>query len=255
MSPGRGRAKPAVRGYGITGWSRAFVGVVESGADHRRITGARRYFRERHVDGLEISHGFVTGSVRGSQLDPFDVRLDMRTVDPATVISLLKQTGSVNDLLALARGEQPAGLGNLIAPTEAADVVSDCTCPDDAPRCTHVLAVAFEVAAEIDRRPTTLLTVMGTDLPELLATAQEGDTAVDAAPDAASSDRPLMADDPFGDHLMPPPVPSFPATDPLSALDPTLLRQALRATGVPLTEIAEALDDLDTYYDVFARRR
>ncbi|MGB3707748.1 SWIM zinc finger family protein [Gordonia sp. (in: high G+C Gram-positive bacteria)] len=254
MSPGRRRSKPPVRGYGITGWSRAFVGVVEAGADHRRITGARRYFRERHVDGLEISHGSVTGSVRGSQLDPFDVRLDMRTVDPETVISLLQKTGSVDDLLALARGEQPAALGNLIAPTEAADVMSDCSCPDDAPRCTHVLAVAFEVAAEIDRRPTTLLTVMGTDLPELLAQAQ-GDEADDAGEPDESTSGTLIADDPFGDHRMPPPVPSFPAMDPLTLLDPTLLRQALRTTGVPLTEVAEALDDLAMYYDVLERRR
>lgn len=250
MSPGRRRAKSAVRGYGITDWSRSFVAVMEAGADHRRITGARRYFRERHVDGLQIAHGFVTASVRGSQLDPFDVRLDMRTVDPATVIELLRRTGSADALLELARGEQPRVLGELIAPTEPADVASDCTCPDDAPRCTHVLAVAFEVAAEIDRRPTTLLTVMGTDLPELLAVAQDDD----ARPADAES-LPLTVDDPFGDHLLPPPAPSFATTDVLSELDPAILRQALRATGVPMTEIAEALDDLAMFYDTLMRRR
>lgn len=252
MSPGRRRTKAAVRGYGITGWSRAFVGVVESGADHRRITGARRYFRERHVEGLRIGHGVVTASVRGSQLDPFDVRLEMRTIDPETVVELLRRTGSTDDLLDLARGEQPTGLGELIAPTEPADVTSDCSCPDDAPRCTHVLAVSFEVAAEIDRRPTTLLTVMGTDLPELLAVVQDGDRDRHAA---VGDDDPLVADDPYGDHRLPPAPPSFPAVDPLSDLDPTALRQALRATGVPLTEVGEALDDLTTYYDVLTGRR
>lgn len=251
MSPARARrTKATVRGYGITGWSRAFVGVMEAGADHRRITGARRYFRERHVDGLHIAHGFVTASVRGSQLDPFDVRLETRTVDPATVVELLRQTGDADALLELARGEQPPALGNLIAPTEPADVVSDCTCPDDAPRCTHVLATAFEVAAEIDRRPTTLLTVMGTDLPELLAVAQDGEEQSEAG-DAG----PLTVDDPFGDHLLPPQTPSFPTVDALTDLDPAVLRQALRATGVPMTEVAEALDDLAMFYDVLTRRR
>ncbi|MGB6246370.1 MULTISPECIES: hypothetical protein [Gordonia] len=249
MSPGRRRGKAAVRGYGITGWSRAFVGVVEAEADHRHITGARRYFRERHVDGLQIAHGVVTASVRGTQLDPFDVRLSMRTVDAATVIDLLRRTGRAAELLDLARGEQPPGLGELIAPTEAADVVSACTCPDDAPRCTHVLAVAFEVAAEIDRRPTTLLTVMGTDLPELLAVTRDGE-----APAPVES-APPIPDDPFGDRRLPPPVPTFRATEVLSELDPTMLRQALRATGVSMTEIGEALDDLTTYYDVLKRRR
>lgn len=246
------RGKATVRGYGITGWSRAFVGVMEAGADHRRITGARRYFRERHVGGLQISHGLVTASVRGSQLDPFDVRLETRTVDPETVVALLRRTGDADALLDLARGEQPAAVGNLIAPTEPADVVSGCTCPDDAPRCTHVLAVAFEVAAEIDRRPTTLLTVMGTDLPQLLAAAQDDDTP--AAPDGADN-TPLLGDDPYGDRGLPPPTPSFPSAEALTALDPTVLRQALRATGVSLSETAEALDDLATYYDVLTQRR
>ncbi|MBM7366884.1 SWIM zinc finger family protein [Gordonia hydrophobica] len=251
MSPGRSRrTKPAVRGYGITGWSRAFVSVMEAGADHRRITGARRYFRDRHVDGLQIAHGWVTASVRGSQLDPFDVQLETRTVDPATVIDLLRRTGDADALLELARGEQPPALGDLIAPTEPADVVSDCTCPDDAPRCTHVLAVAFEVAAEIDRRPTTLLTVMGTDLPELLAAAHDGD-----AQPADVESAPLTVDDPFGDHRLPPPAPSFPTLDALTELDPAMLRQALRATGVAMTEVAEALDDLAIYYDVLTRRQ
>lgn len=247
----RRRPKAAVRSYGITGWSRAFVAVVEAGADHRRITGARRYFRERHVDGLQIAHGFVTASVRGSQLDPFEVRLETRTVDPATVIELLRRTGQADALLDLARGEQPPALGNLIAPTEPADVVSDCSCPDDAPRCTHVLSVAFEVAAEIDRRPTTLLTVMGTDLPELLAAAQDRPTESAIATD----DEPLLTEDRFGDRALSPPTPSFPTTDALTELDPAVLRQALRATGVPMTEIAEALDDLATFYDVLTRRR
>ena len=255
MSPGRARrSRSAVRAYGITGWSRAFVDVMEAGVDHRRITGARRYFRERHVDGLQIAHGVVTASVRGSQLDPFDVRLETRGVDPATVIDLLRRTGDADALLELARGEQPPALGNLIAPTEPADVISDCTCPDEAPRCTHVLATAFEVAAEIDRRPTTLLTVMGTDLPELLAVAQGDDTASDWEPHATAA-APLTVDDPFGDHLLPPPVPSFPALDVLTELDPTMLRQALRATGVPMTEIAEAFDDLAGFYDILMRRR
>ncbi|EGD56915.1 hypothetical protein [Gordonia neofelifaecis] len=250
MSPGRKR-RAAVRGYGITGWSRAFVGVVESGADHRHITGARRYFRDRHVEGLHIGHGLVTASVRGSQLDPFEVRLETRTVDAATVVELLRRTGRADDLLDLARGEQPPGLGELIAPTEPADVASDCTCPDEAPRCTHVLAVAFEVAAEIDRRPTALLTVMGTDLPELLAAAQDDDSA---SPSPASGD-PLLPDDPYGDHRLPPTPPTFPAADPLTDLDPTVLRQALRATGVAATEAGEALDDLATFYEILTRRR
>ncbi|WP_026918290.1 SWIM zinc finger family protein [Gordonia shandongensis] len=265
----RGRRAP-VRSYGVTGWGRAFLDAVEGGAEHRQVTGARRYFRDRHVDALSITRGVVTASVRGSQLDPFDVRLEMRTVDAETVVGLLVSQGATDDLLDLARGAQPPTLGGFVAPTESADVVSDCTCPDERPRCTHVLAVAFEVAAEIDRHPATLLTVMGTDLPELLAAASgDGASGDGASGDGASGDgvvpagstgsdgedRAPFGDDPFGDRLVAPPVPSFPAVDPLDDLDPTTLRHALRATGVATTEVTEALDELAAVYEVLTRRR
>ncbi|WOC13435.1 SWIM zinc finger family protein [Gordonia sp. MP11Mi] len=251
---GRRRTAAPVRGYGITGWSRAFVSVVEAGADHRHITGARRYFRDRHVDAVVIGDGTITSSVRGTQLDPFDVILRTRTVDADTVVSLLRTTGDVDDLLALARGEQPVGLGNLVAPTESADVESSCTCPDDAPRCIHVLATAFEVAAEIDRRPTILLQVMGTDLPALLAAAGGDAEASDDAPAADTSTGDVFPEDFYGDTVVLPPPPPFPAVHALTELEPAALRTALRASGVPATQLAEAFDDLDTFYAELKRR-
>lgn len=251
MSARRRGAAP-VRGYGITGWSRAFVSVVEAGADHRHITGARRYFRDRHVDGLVIGDGTITSAVRGTQLDPFDVILRTRAVDADTVVGLLRTTGDVDDLLAAARGEQPAGLGSLIAPTESADVESRCTCPDEAPRCIHVLATAFEVAAEIDRRPTVLLQVMGTDLPSLLAAAGGDEPTGHPAGGAASGD--AMPEDFYGDRVVLGPPPPFPSVDVLTEMEPSALRTALRATGVPATQLAEAFDDLATFYAELRRR-
>lgn len=267
----RKRARGPVRGYGITAWGRSFAEVVESGADHRHVTGARRYFRDHHVDGLDISPGRITAAVRGSRLDPFEVVLTTRTVDPATVVSLLRRAGQIEALLALARGEQPEALRELIAPTESADVVSACTCPDDAPRCIHVLATAFEVADRIDRRPATLLRVMGTDLPDLLALAQDrSDSAATDSPDGvettpgrspfddASSHAPaseLRTRDAettvfYGDHAPLPAIPTVPRADALTELDATALRAALRASGVGATQLAEALDDLAELYAV-----
>ncbi|MFT3715769.1 MAG: hypothetical protein QM774_07420 [Gordonia sp. (in: high G+C Gram-positive bacteria)] len=284
MSP-RSERKAAVRAYGITPWGRAFCDVVESGADHRHITGARRYFREHHVDALDIGPDRITSSVRGSQLDPFEVVLTTRSVDPATVVHLLQASGETAALLALARGEQPPALGELIAPTESADVTSSCTCPDEAPRCIHVLATAFEVADRIDRHPVTLLRVMGTDLPDLLALAQDsaergllstgsrsepsgsrsgpaGSTSGDPAPGTPLHEpgtplhepgTPLLEPverDFYGDRSPVLAPPSFPAMDPIGELELTGLRAALRASGVGATQVAEALDDLAELYAV-----
>lgn len=252
----RRRSGPPVRSYGITGWGRALAAVVEAGADHRHITGARRYFRAHHVDGLEIAPGEVTASVRGSQLEPFAVTLRTRAVDPQTVVDLLRTTGRVEALIALARGEQPAAVGELIAPTESADVASSCTCPDQAPRCTHVLAVAFEVADRIDRQPTTLLRVMGTDLPELLELAREREPSAPAEPATGpGGDTPeSIAAAFYGDTAPPPAALSVPAVDALSQLDAAALRAALRASGVAPTQLSEALDDLAELYAVLRDR-
>lgn len=252
MAAARGKRAP-VRSYGITPWGRAFAGIVESAADHRHITGARRYFREHLVDGLAIGPGLVTASVRGSQLDPFDVTLRTRTVDAATVVDLLRRTGGLDSLLALARGEQPAAVGELIAPTEAADISSSCTCPDEAPRCIHVLATSFEVADRIDRQTSTLLRVMGTDLPELLAQARDEPAqpshpfAPGAAPELTPAQREAAF---FGDGAPLPAPPSMSRVDVLTDLDIAALRAALRASGVAATQLAEALDDLAELYAV-----
>lgn len=253
MSRRTGRGSIAVRGYALTPWSRAFVDVVEGrtgggapqSADSRHITKARRYFRDRHVHRLAIGPGRVTASVEGSQLDPFDVILSLREVDTATVAGLLRDRSAVDELMSLTRGEQPRVLGELLVPTESADVASDCTCPDEAVRCIHALAVAYEVAAEIDRSPLTLLTLMGTDLRGLL----------DAVGDAPSrtvvddGEATLPEPDYFGTGAPLPSLPTPPRMNPLTDLDSTDLRQALRATGVTPTDMAEAIDELGDLYD------
>ncbi|TSD98341.1 hypothetical protein FOV72_00715 [Gordonia rubripertincta] len=249
------RGTIAVRGYGLTPWSRAFVDVVEGRgadgeaiADSRHVTKARRYFRDRHVRGLRIGAGRVTASVDGTQLEPFDVIITTRTVDTPTLAGLLRDRGGVEELMRLTRGEQPPILGELLVPTESADVATDCTCPDEAPRCVHALVTSYEIAAEIDRSPLTLLTVMGTDLRDLLAEIDSRPARSPAVEESSTSDS-LRPDDFYGTASTLPPLPSVPRMNPLTALDGSDLRAALRATGVAPADIAEAIDELGDLYD------
>ncbi|GAB99388.1 hypothetical protein GONAM_09_00330 [Gordonia namibiensis NBRC 108229] len=249
------RGTIAVRGYGLTPWSRAFVDVVEGRsadgeavADSRHVTKARRYFRDRHVRGLRIGAGQVTASVEGTQLEPFDVIITTRTVHTPTLAGLLRDRGGVEELMRLTRGEQPPILGELLVPTDSADVATDCTCPDEAPRCVHALVTSYEIAAEIDRSPLTLLTVMGTDLRDLLAEI-DSRPAQSLVTEADASSGPLRPDDFYGTTSTLPPLPTVPRMNPLTALDGSDLRAALRATGVAPADIAEAIDELGDLYD------
>ena len=133
-------------------------------------------------------------------------------------------------------------------PTESADVESDCTCPDEAPRCIHALVTCYEVAAEIDRTPLTLLTVMGTDLRALLAEIDSRPADTRTSDEAGAPDS-LRPDDFYGTTSTLPPLPSPSRMNPLTALDGAELRAALRATGVAPADIAETIDELGDLYD------
>ncbi|GAA3693974.1 hypothetical protein [Gordonia hankookensis] len=243
----------STRGYGVSRWGRAFVDVVEgvhSGdADRRRITQARRYFRDHHAERIAISDAAVTAAVRGSQLDPFEVTLSMRPVDVPTVIALLRSRDAAGDLMALARGEQPTTVGELLLPTESADIAADCSCPDESPRCIHVLCVAYEVAAEIDRSAVTLLTVMGTDLATLLSSATEVSQSRGDGGPPSREHASAPAVDFYGTNAVLPPLPNPPRLNPIMDLDPDALRKALRASGVAPADIGETLDLLDELYE------
>ena len=263
MSARRGTVP--VRAYAVTAWSRALVDVTEGrytgegtqpAVDSRKITTARRYFRDRHVHRLSIRPGAVTSSVEGSQLEPFEVIIDFRTVDTATVATLLRATDGVTEVMSLARGEQPATIGELVLPTESADVTGTCSCPDDSGRCIHVLSTIYEVAAEIDRSPGVLLSLMGTSLPDLLAAIEDLAGGTDDSPrtdaDSGESTAPRTAPpsvDFYGTGATAPPLPSPPRMNPMTELDPAALRAALRASGVAPGDIGEAVDDLTDLYD------
>ncbi|GAB20838.1 hypothetical protein GOEFS_132_00690 [Gordonia effusa NBRC 100432] len=236
------KRQPPIRAYGVTEWSRAFLSVIDQ-SQHRRVTKARSYFRERHVHRLSIGKGIVGATVDGSQLTPFETTLRTRTVDAATVVDLLRQRDALDDLMAVARGEQPTILRELVAPTEAADVVAACTCPID-DTCIHVLAVAFEVAAEIDRRSSTLLTVMGADLADLLARQTDRGEST-----GAESTTPLQITDYFGDNQPLPNLPAPPSFRVFTEFDASALRAALRASGVGALDVAEATDELTELYE------
>ncbi|MEH3155596.1 MAG: hypothetical protein PGN29_09705 [Gordonia paraffinivorans] len=250
MSPrGRGSRRGGdtpLRGYGRTPWSRAVLAIADRPADTRRVSKARGYFRERHVHDFRVQGGVVSALVQGSQLDPFETSLRFRTVEPDTVVSLLRAQDATDDLLAVARGEQPSALGAMVLPTEAADLAVECSCPDDEPHCIHVLAVAYELAARIDDSPGVALAMMGADVPTLLTRMRSGPAAEGVAPQGDTPPR-RPSDDPFTVGVLPP-LPTPPDFDVLTELDTDGLARALRASGIAALDVAEVTDELAELY-------
>lgn len=239
------KKKPAPRGYALTPWSKGFLRAVESPAELRKITKARTYFRDHNVIDLVVKSGHVTGLVQGSQLDPFEVEINAGPADPATVVSMLRERGKAEELVAVTRGKQPDLLGSFVIPADPTDVRTECNCPVDDDRCIHVLAVSYELAASIDKDPSTLLTIMGADLPLLLAHLREGADSPDNRP--ASAPPPSEVDF-YGDGRQLPALPHPPPFDVLSELDTTALSAALRRSGAAAMDVAQAVDELAELY-------
>lgn len=239
------KKKPTPRGYGLTPWSKGFLLAVEAPAEQRKITKARTYFRDRNVIDLVVRSGRVTGLVQGSQLDPFEVQIEAGPADPATVVSLLRARGRADELVAVTRGTQPELLGSLTIPAAPADVRTECNCPIDDDRCIHVLAVTYELAASIDKDPATLLTIVGADLPLLLAHLRDNTDD----PDERQAEEPTQSEvDFYGDHRRLPGLPHPPPLDVLSELDTTALSAALRRSGSAAMDVAQAVDELAELY-------
>ncbi|WP_018177741.1 SWIM zinc finger family protein [Jongsikchunia kroppenstedtii] len=233
------KKKQPIRGYALTPWSKALLAVIDQPSDVRRVNKARSYFRDRQVMDLRVRPGVVTAMVQGSQLDPFEVELTTRTVDSDTVLELLARADATPDLMAVARGEQPKILGELIIPTESADIRSACSCPDETVRCIHVLATSYELTTVIDDNPAALLTMMGADLGRLLATLRGTDENPSTTPSRRRLQPPTAAL---------PPLPQPPPIDPFTELDATKLAAALRASGTNQLDIAESIDELAELY-------
>jgi uncharacterized Zn finger protein len=240
------KKKAPERGYGLTPWSKAFLLAVEPTAEQRKIVKARSYFRDRNVIDLVVRSGRVSGLVQGSQLDPFEVEITTLAADPATVVSMLRGQGKTDDLVALTRGKQPQLLGSLVIPTESSDLRVDCNCPDDSDRCIHVLTVCFEIAAAIDKEPSTLLTVMGVELGVLLAHLRDAPASDSNRPDDVPT-APTDIDF-YGDGRQMPNLPHPPPIDVLSELDTTALTAALRRSGSAAMDVAQAVDELADLY-------
>lgn len=248
------KARDTARPMGGTWFTRRLIQQREDVTERRKVQYARRLYQEHQVYSLAVVPASVTATVQGSQLDPFGVAFSRAPADPAVVVSLLVSQGASAELLGVTRGELGRALGELVLPEAASDVIVDCACPDDSGACVHALAVTYELCAAADADPSLVLDFAGVPLAGLLARVASSDPApvprADGAPDTWDPDAWDAGSAAFhGDGLALPDLPEPGPVDPMTLLDPALLRLALRRTGTKPADVAEAQDELAELYD------
>ncbi|WP_082313110.1 hypothetical protein [Corynebacterium lactis] len=243
------------------------------GCDEGRIRRGEKYYREGQVLSTRIADGYVLGEVQGSQLDPFSVfirfpRRDRTDVD-RVLQWLVDNPAAIGDF---ERGELPFDqMEALLCDTEE-HVYCECTCPDPAPVCKHVVAVASQLVSQIDDEPLSLLELRGYPTRELQRRLAEltaekprrapkrlglgGQVRPETKPELKVVDetsshaepvaRPRPVDTDFwGRDLPRVEVPELEEIDPLVLTDRSLLHEALQPTCVISRETIRAVSDLE----------
>ena len=174
--------------FAETWWGRAWVTALEETArlDPDRLARGRTYARQGAVQDLVVQPGVVRGRVTGAQGRTHAAEIAVRTI-PAEAwdaVADLVATRSVH-AAAMAEGEldpeivddaRAAGVELFPGPD---DLRPKCTCPDWADLCQHTAALAYLVAAELDRDPALLFLVRGLgreQLSSILRVGRHGDS-------------------------------------------------------------------------------
>lgn len=177
--PPRGGIKGlAKRGAPATnGWGRRWMQVVENFHLGGRLARGKGYARQGQVSDIRIDTGLVEGRVQGSQPEPYEVRIQVRTLSGVEEAKLSRSLAAQPRLVArLAAGEMPRDLEKAFGaarlslfPTRGGDLKTSCTCPGEANPCKHVAAVYCLMGEEFDRDPFLLLRMRGIDRSRLTA--------------------------------------------------------------------------------------
>jgi uncharacterized Zn finger protein len=189
------------RTFGATWWGRAWLDALEHRArlDPNRLPRGRTYARTGRVLSVRLEQGEIVGSVRGSRLAPYTVRVGVRTFTAAEwqrlLAAIVAKAGHAAALLdgdlepGIVDDARAVGIELLPGPGE---LRPRCSCPDWADPCKHAAAVCYLAADELDEDPFALLELRGRRREEVLAALRQlrrgdRDTGRPAGPGLAGS--------------------------------------------------------------------
>ena len=171
------RAKSRTGAIGTTWWSQRFTAVLESFDMGARLTRGRRYARAGQVLDLTVEPGQVLARVQGSRATPYKVSIRLLRLSDKDWARIEDTLASRAVFLAkLLAGEMPTDIEDAFTdcrlhlfPASAADLATDCTCPDWANPCKHIAATYYLLAEAFDTDPFLILAWRGRNRRELLA--------------------------------------------------------------------------------------
>jgi uncharacterized Zn finger protein len=169
--------------FGESWWAKRWITVLESFDIGARLGRGRSYARRGQVLSIEIDKGKVTARVQGSRPKPYDVKLEIKTLQ-ATDWKKLAKTLSREAIFSakLLAGEMPQDIekafkeaGLSLFPEKLKDLKTACSCPDWSNPCKHIAAVYYLLGEEFDRDPFLIFKLRGMNREDLVATLSRPD--------------------------------------------------------------------------------
>jgi uncharacterized Zn finger protein len=187
--------------FGKTWWASRWIAALEHLVNPGRLARGRTYARTGQVISLEVDRDGVKAVVQGSRAKPYDVTITFKRLSDAEWDRVIDAMAA--EALYAARllsGEMPeqieevfATAGTSLFPTDASDMRTTCSCPDDANPCKHIAAVHYLLGERFDEDPFLMFLLRGRSRDEIVTALRErrGGPASEAVPEA---EQPVEAD-------------------------------------------------------------
>ncbi len=170
------KAQSRSGGFGKNWWAQRWIAVLEGFQIGARLGRGRSYARSGQVLSIDIEEGRVTAMVQGSRPKPYDVTIEVKTLNQSAwnvlAKALSRQAVFAAKLLA---GEMPQDIestfqkaGLSLFPEKLKDLKTDCSCPDWSNPCKHIAAVYYLLGEEFDRDPFLIFKLRGMNRQEFI---------------------------------------------------------------------------------------
>ena len=162
-------------------WAKSWIDNLNSYADfENRLARGRSYVRSGAVIHLDIDRGHIYSLVKGSRRTPYEVNINISVIDDNKRQEIEKLfQNNFTSMEELIRGEFPKELKGALLEREYGffpgpnEIKVDCSCPDWAVMCKHVVATLYAVAIRLDTDPLLFLELRGLDSKKMLSQSAE----------------------------------------------------------------------------------
>jgi uncharacterized Zn finger protein len=168
----RSRRGEFVKNWWATRWIEALERLMDSG----RLSRGRSYARKGQVLAVDETNSGIAARVQGSRRTPYRVTIQVASLTDdqwdQVIVVLAEQAIFTAQLLA---GEMPQEIeevfksaGVSLFPARRSDLVTYCSCPDQANPCKHIAATHYILGERFDEDPFLLFHLRGRTQEQIL---------------------------------------------------------------------------------------